>query len=64
MDTQSLMQPSFHCTIFSFNSVGLSTEQITYKWLNSFIRVLNMGSKALEKLNAVKWVREGRGKET
>lgn len=39
------MQFSFCCTIFCFNRAGLSAEQITYKWLNSFIRVLNIGSQ-------------------
>jgi hypothetical protein len=46
MDTQSLMQFPFYCTIFNFSRVGLSTEQITYKWLNSFIRVLNIDRQA------------------
>lgn len=44
------MQFSFYCTIFCFNRAGLSAEQITYKWLNSFIRVLNIGSQGSWKI--------------
>lgn len=44
------MQFSFCCSIFCFNRAGLSAEQITYKWLNSFIRVLNIGSQGSWKI--------------
>jgi len=45
MDTSSSMQPCFYRSIFCFHRIRFSVEQITYKWLNSFIRLLNIGSQ-------------------